>query len=151
MAALPAAHERRRRRFAIAMMCATMVCFSGHDSSAKWLAQSLPTIEIVWARYVAAAVFGLILVRPIKRPGLLRSRRPHLQAWRSLMLLGSTMANLVAIRHLQLAETATISFLQPLLVALVAGPLLGEWVGPARMAAIGFGLVGVFEIGRASC
>lgn len=139
-----AAAVQRRRAIAIAIMCAAMVCFTGHDASAKWLARSLPTVEIVWARYVAAAIFGLIIMRPIKRPALLRSRRPYLQALRSLMLLGSSMANLVAIRHLQLAETATISFLQPLLVALIAGPLIGEWVGPARMAAIGFGLVGVF-------
>ncbi|HYC25693.1 MAG TPA: DMT family transporter, partial [Roseiarcus sp.] len=72
------------------------------------------------------------------------SRRPLQQALRSLMLLGSTMGNFLALRHLQLAETSTISFLQPLLVALAAGPLLGEWVGPARMAAIGVGLLGVF-------
>lgn len=121
-----------------------MVGFTGHDTCAKWLAQSLPTVEIVWARYVAAAIFGLMVIRPVKRPSLLRSRRPFLQALRSLMLFGSTMGNILALRHLQLAETSTISFLQPLLVALVAGPLLGEWVGPARLAAIGFGLFGVF-------
>jgi drug/metabolite transporter (DMT)-like permease len=135
--------ERRRRAVAIAMMCATMIGFTGHDTCAKWLAHSLPTVELVWARYVAATIFGLMVIRPIKRPSLLRSRRPALQALRSLMLFGSTMGNILALRHLQLAETSTISFLQPLLVALVAGPLLCEWVGPARMAAIGFGLIGV--------
>ena len=136
--------ERRQRTIAILMMCATMVCFAGHDTSAKWLALSLPTVEIVWARYVAAAIFGLIVAGPLRRPTLLMPRRPVMQALRSLMLLGSTMGNFLALRHLQLAETATISFLQPLLVALAAGPLLGEWVGPARLAAIGFGLVGIF-------
>ncbi len=120
-----------------------MVGFAGHDTCAKWLGQSLPTVEIVWVRYVAAAIFGLMIIRPIKRPALLRSRRPGLQTLRSLMLFGSTMGNILALRHLQLAETATISFLQPLLVALVAGPLIGEWIGPARLAAIGFGLIGV--------
>src|SRR5271170_7695337 len=138
------ANDQGRRAVAIAMMCLTMVCFTGHDTSAKWLASSLPTIEIVWARYVAAALVGLIVARPLRRPTLLHSRRPLLQGLRSLMLLGSTMGNFLALRHLQLAETATISFLQPLLVALAAGPLLGEWVGPARMAAIGLGLLGVF-------
>jgi drug/metabolite transporter (DMT)-like permease len=139
-----ASEAQRRRVVAIAMMCATMVCFTGHDTCAKWLGQSLPSVEIVWVRYVAAAIFGLMAIRPIKRPGLIRSRRPALQALRSLTLFGSTMGNILALRHLQLAETSTISFLQPLLVALFAGPLLGEWIGPARMAAIGFGLVGVF-------
>jgi drug/metabolite transporter (DMT)-like permease len=139
-----ATEEQRRRVVAIAMMCVTMIGFTGHDTCAKWLGQSLPTVEIVWARYVAAAIFGLMIIRPVKRPNLLRSRRPFLQALRSLMLFGSTMGNILALQHLQLAETSTISFLQPLLVALFAGPLLGEWIGPTRMAAIGFGLGGVF-------
>jgi drug/metabolite transporter (DMT)-like permease len=138
-----ASEERRRRFIAILMMCATMVCFTGHDASGKWLAASLPTVEIVWARYVFAAIFGLAVLRPFKRPALLRSRRPALQALRSLMLLGSTIGNFLALRQMQLAETSTIQFLWPLFVALLAGPILGEWAGPTRMAAIGVGLIGV--------
>ena len=121
-----------------------MICFTGHDTSAKWLASSLPAVEIVWARYVLAAIFGLFIARPFSRPALLRSRRPFLQALRSLLLLGSTVGNFLALRQLQLAETSTISFLWPLMVTLLAGPLLGEWAGPARMTAIGVGLIGVF-------
>ncbi len=34
-------------------------------------------------------------------------------------------------------------FAGPLLVALASGPLLGEWPGPRRLAAIGVGLIGV--------
>jgi drug/metabolite transporter (DMT)-like permease len=120
-----------------------MVFFTAHDASGKWLALSLPTVEIVWARYVFAAIFALAVLRPIKRPALLRSRRPALQMLRSLMLFGSTMGNFLALREMQLAETATIQFLWPLFVALLAGPILGEWAGPARMTAIGVGLIGV--------
>ncbi len=132
-----------RRLIAIAMMCGTMVFFTAHDASAKWLAGSLPMAEIVWARYIAAAIFGLFIVRPFSRPALMRSNRPALQALRSLLLLGSTAGNFFALREMQLAETSTISFLWPLFVALMAGPLLNEWAGPARLAAIGVGLIGV--------
>ena len=59
------------------------------------------------------------------------------------LLLGSTYANFLALRQLQLAETSTIAFLSPLLVALMAGPWLGERVGGARMAAIAVGFLGV--------
>jgi drug/metabolite transporter (DMT)-like permease len=141
--AVETAGEGRRRVIAILMMCATMVFFTGHDASGKWLALALPTVEIVWARYVFAAIFALAVMRPIKRPALLRSRRPGLQMLRSLMLFGSTMGNFLALREMQLAETSTIQFLWPLFVALLAGPILGEWAGPARMTAIGVGLVGV--------
>jgi drug/metabolite transporter (DMT)-like permease len=42
------------------------------------------------------------------------------------LLFCSTTANVLAVRELQLSETATISFLTPVFVALLAGPVLGE-------------------------
>jgi drug/metabolite transporter (DMT)-like permease len=131
------------RLLAVLLMCAATVCFSGIDSSAKWLGMRLPEGEIVWARYVGAAIFSLMVARPLSRPGTLRAKRPWLQLIRSALLLGSTYFNFLALTKLQLAETSTISFLSPLFVALLAGPWLGERVGGARMAAIAVGFLGV--------
>ncbi len=138
-----AAEDRRLRIVAIALMCGAMLLFTGLDTSSKWLGLRLPISEIVWARYMGATVFALLAARPWSRPAVLVSKRPWLQALRSLFLLGSTAFGVIALRSLQLAETATISFLLPILVALAAGPLLGERVGRERMIAIVFGFVGV--------
>src|SRR3984957_15391877 len=135
--------DRRMRFLAIALMCATMVCFTGQDTCAKWLSASLPIVQIVWARYVGASVVALIASRSLSRPAILRSRRPRLQLLRSVLLFCSTTANVFAIRELQLSETATISFLTPVFVALLAGPLLGERVSAERMIAIALGFLGV--------
>jgi drug/metabolite transporter (DMT)-like permease len=135
--------DRRMRILAIALMCATMICFTGQDTCAKWLSASLPTAQIVWARYVGAAVIALAASRSLSRPVTLRSKRPRLQLVRSILLLGATGANVLALRQLQLSETATISFLTPIFVALLAGPLLGEKVSPERMIAIALGFLGV--------
>ena len=135
--------DRRMRFLAIALMCATMICFTGQDTCAKWLSASLPIAQIVWARYVGAAVIAIIASRPLSRPAMLRSRRPRLQLLRSVLLFCSTSANVLAVRELQLSETATISFLTPILVALLAGPLLGEKVSGERMIAIALGFLGV--------
>jgi drug/metabolite transporter (DMT)-like permease len=62
---------------------------------------------------------------------------------RSVLLFCSTTANVLAVRELQLSETATISFLTPVFVALLAGPVLGERVGAERMIAIALGFLGV--------
>jgi drug/metabolite transporter (DMT)-like permease len=59
------------------------------------------------------------------------------------LLFCSTTANVLAVRELQLSETATISFLTPVFVALLAGPVLGERVGAERMIAIALGFLGV--------
>jgi drug/metabolite transporter (DMT)-like permease len=137
------AEDRRMRVLAVGLMCGAMVCFTGLDTCAKWLSFTVPAIQIVWARYVAAAIIALAASRPLSRPSALRSKKPWLQTLRSILLLGSTTANVLALRQLQLSETATISFLTPIFVALFAGPLLGERVGAERMAAIAVGFLGV--------
>ncbi len=131
------------RFVAIALMCATMVCFTGQDTCAKWLSASLPVAQVVWARYVGAALIALVASRAITRPAMLRSRRPRLQLLRSVLLFCATTANVFAVRQLQLSETATISFLTPVFVALLAGPMLGERVGAEGMIAIALGFLGV--------
>ena len=137
------AAERRTRFLAIFLMCSAMVCFTGIDSSAKFLGRSLPTVEVVWVRYAVASLFTLLAARAYAKPAILVAKRPGLQFLRSLLLLGSTVANFLALRKLQLAETSTIGFLQPMFVALMAGPLIGEKVGAARLVAIGVGFLGV--------
>jgi len=134
---------RRERVIAIAMMAAALIFFTAMDSIAKFLSRDLPALQIVWARYMGAAIVAALVTRVVARPRLLHSRRPGLQALRSALLFGATLGNFLALRTLQLAETSTIAFLSPIFIALLAGPLLGEWPGKARMAAIFVGFAGV--------
>ena len=55
---------------------------------------------------------------------------------------------LFALRYLQLDEALAILFSTPFLVALLSGPLLGEWVGWRRWTAIGVGFFGVLLVVR---
>lgn len=151
--ALPAASSHlpetgRSRLIAIGLICSAVAFFALLDSSAKWLSGYMDPVQVVFARYAGSMVLVLMLINPWSHPGVLRTRRPWLQGMRSLLLLGSTVLNFFALKYLQLAETVSISFAGPLLVALVAGPLLGEWPGPRRLAAIGVGFLGVLVITR---
>lgn len=147
-APVPATTERQRRLIAIALMCAAVACFALLDATAKWLSPRLGVIETTWVRYFGSFLLVSAFLNPFTRPGLLQTKRPWLQAFRSLALLASTVLNFLALQYLQLTETMTIIFLQPLLVALISGPLLGEWAGPRRLAAIGVGFLGVLLITR---
>ena len=138
-----AAEDRRMRITAIALMCAAMICFTGLDTSSKWLGTRVPTFEIVWSRYAASAVIALAATRSWARPRVFRSARPGLQALRSLLLLASTATVVLALHWLQLAELSTIGFLNPIFVALLAVPFLGERVGRPQIIAIAVGLLGV--------
>ena len=144
----PAPRLQRDRGLAIGLMIVALICFTVMDSSAKYLSRTLPAIEIVWARYLGAALVAVVATRAYARPRLLRSRRPALQSLRTILLLGSTVGNFLALRTLQLAETSTIAFLAPIFVALLSGPLLGEWPGRARIAAIAMGFLGVLVATR---
>jgi drug/metabolite transporter (DMT)-like permease len=137
---------RRTRLIGIALMCGALACFAGLDAAAKWASRSVDPMLAVWARYVSSVVLVSLVLNPWTAPGLLRTRRPLLQTGRSVLLLGSTALNFFALQHLQLAESISIQFATPLLVALLAGPILGEWIGPRRLAAVGIGFVGVLVI-----
>src|SRR5262249_34299444 len=125
-----------------------VACFACLDSMAKYLGRRMDVLEVVWARYTAAFILALILSNPFSRPGLMRTTRPVLQVVRSAVLLGSTVFNFIALQYLQLDQVLAIIFSTPFMVAALAGPMLGEWVGPRRWAAIAVGFVGVVVVTR---
>ncbi len=128
-------------------MCAACLCFTGIDTSAKYLNQFMDTLQVVWARYLGAFLIGFLFVNPFT-PGLTRTERPWVQFGRSILLLLSTVLNIFALRYLQLDETMSILFATPLLVAALSIPLLGESIGPRRWAAIIVGFLGILIITR---
>ncbi len=137
-----------RRLVGIALMCAALICFSCLDATAKWVNRSVDPLVTVWARYMSATILTSLAINPWTKPGVLATRRLPLQITRSLLLFVSTLCNFVALQYLQLVETLSIVFSTPLIVALLAGPLLGEWIGAKRLAAIGVGFVGILVITR---
>ncbi len=139
---------RRSRLLGILLMCGALIAFSFLDAGAKWLGQSLHPVQVTWARYAANVFLVAIVLNPWTHPGVTRTKRPGLQLARSVLVCASTLANFFALQYLQLAQTVSILFATPLLVALIAGPLLGEWVGPRRMIAIVVGFVGILIITR---
>jgi len=142
------ADARRVRLTGIALMCGAVGCFAFLDATAKYLGRHIDVIEVVWARYTFGFLLALMWSNPINRPGMLRTARPVLQIGRSALLLGSTALNFFAIKWLQLDQALTITFSTPFLVAALSGPVLGEWVGPRRWAAIAVGFLGVLVVTR---
>lgn len=145
---LPAAHDPRARMIGIGLICAALVCFACLDTIAKWLTNHLPTLEVVWARYASHFFLSMLIVNPWTLPGLLSTKKPWLQIGRSTLLFASTALNFVALHYLQLDQTATIAFTAPFFIALLAGPLLGEWIHWRRWTAIIVGFCGVLLVMR---
>ncbi len=143
----PVTHaESAERLRGIALVCIGMLMLSLLDTGAKYAAQYVPTLEVVWFRYALSVVLTVAFLRPWRRPEHYVTRRPALQVIRASFLLGSTIFNFFALRYLQLAEASAISFAAPLILTALAGPVLGEWPGPRRWAAVIIGFVGVLII-----
>lgn len=141
-------HERRQRLTGIALMCGAVACFACLDTVAKFLSPHMPTMQIVWARNISGFLLTFVLMNPLTRPRILRTARPGLQIVRSLLLLATTLFNFLAVRYLQLDEALSIMFATPFLVAVLAGPMLGEWLGWRRWIAICVGFAGVLLVTR---
>jgi drug/metabolite transporter (DMT)-like permease len=144
---LTAAEVTTRLR-AVGLYCLALLMFACLDAAAKYASRSLPVMEVVFARYAGAMIVALLALRPWRELPLYLTRRPILQLARSLFLTVSTVFNFLALRHLQLAETTTIAFAGAFVVAGLAGPMLGEWIGPRRWAAIAVGFIGVVIVTR---
>jgi drug/metabolite transporter (DMT)-like permease len=142
------ADAHRARLTGIALMCGAVGCFAFLDATAKYLGRHMDVLEVVWARYTFGFLLALAWSNPLNRPGLIRTTRPGLQIGRSTLLLGSTALNFFAIKYLPLDQALTITFSTPFFVAALSGPVLGEWVGPRRWAAIGVGFLGVLVVTR---
>jgi len=148
MSAVSARTEAGGRPVGNGLMCEVLLCFAMLDATAKWLNRTVDPLLIVWARYSVSVVLVGLFINPRTKPGVIRTSRPGLQIVRSILLFLSTATNFVALQYLQLAETLSITFAAPLIVALLAGPLLGERAGTERLIAIAVGFVGVLVVTR---
>ncbi len=138
---------------AIGLMLLAITLFSGLDASAKYLAgyAQVPVAQIAWFRFFVQFVLLLLLVPAfgvMSTRALFTTTRFRLQLVRSVLMAATTLFNFLALKYLRLDQTVTIVFLAPLVVALLAGPLLGEWVGWRRAMAIVVGFAGILIVVR---
>lgn len=143
-----AVRRRRLRLAGIILMSCAVVMFACLDTIAKYLTAHMDQLQVAWARYASAFLFCCIIANPLARPQIMRTQRPVLQIVRGLLLCGSTVLNFIAMRYIQLDEATAIMFSGPFIIAAVSGPLLGEWIGPRRWAAIAVGFLGVLFVTR---
>jgi drug/metabolite transporter (DMT)-like permease len=124
--------------------------FSSMDTLAKHMLkrEAYPIGPLIWARYAVHLAFMLALLAPRMGLELVRTRRPGLQIVRGLLLVGSTGFFYLSLSHLPLAEAAAISFVGPVLITAMSGPMLRERVTRRQWIAVALGFLGVLVIVR---
>ncbi len=133
-------HARPIVPFAVAT--AAILVFTTMDGVVKGLPHNLPVIEVVAMRYL----FGVPLVLlAMWRTG---AGWPTPSSWkantpRGVLNIISLMLFFTALRRLPFAETLTLSYIAPLMLALLAALLLGERLRASVLGAVLLGLAGV--------
>jgi S-adenosylmethionine uptake transporter len=143
----PATTRADHARPAVPFLVATaaITVFTTMDSVVKALPVTIPTIEVVALRFM----FGV----PMVLLAMLRlgADWPTASSWRANLPRGAlniatTLLFFTALRRLPFAETLALSYLAPLVLAVLAALLLGEKLRPGVIAAVLLGLAGVAVI-----
>ncbi len=117
--------------------------FGVHDATIKWLVADLPVVQVVFIR--SAAVFAACLAlgrrRLLERALATPLKGPLL--FRGFITFCAWICYFTAARSLTLAQLLCLYFAAPLMVTVLAAPLLGERVGAGRWAAVLIGFAGV--------
>lgn len=135
-------------RAGILFMVVTTFIFAMQDGFSRHLAGEYNVFMVVMIRYWFFAAF-VITVASRKAGGLraaAATSMPWLQGFRAVLLVAEICVMVFGFTLLGLVESHAVFACYPLLIAALSGPVLGEYVGWRRWAAIGVGFVGVLII-----
>ena len=133
----------------ILFICGAGLLFPVMNGFAKFLGESgYDSLQVSWARAFGHILFMLAAFVPRFGLGMLRTRRLGTQLLRSALLMTSNLSFFFAIISIPIAKAASISLTAPLVVALLAWPMLGERTTVGRLVALGVGFVGVLIVIR---
>ena len=139
---------KQNERLGILLMIITTIVFAGQDGLSKYLATEYNVYMVVMIRYWFFAAF--VISMSSRRTGgikrVAKTKSPILQIFRSVILVAEMCITILAFTLLGLAETHAIFASYPLIIAMLSGPILGEYVGWRRWLAICVGFIGILII-----
>ena len=139
---------KQNERLGILLMIITTIVFASQDGLSKYLATEYNVYMVVMIRYWFFAAFVISMssrgTGGIKH--IAKTKSPLLQIFRSLILVAEMCITILAFTLLGLAETHAIFASYPLIIAMLSGPILGEYVGWRRWLAISVGFIGILII-----
>lgn len=131
------------QRRAILCVCGASILFVVAAAIVKLIAHDIPVFEMTLFRSGIACIVMWPLLHRSGGWRALRTRRPWGHVGRTLTGFLGMVTSYYGYVTLPLATVTALGFAMPLFLALMAVPLLGERVGPARAAAVAAGLAGV--------
>lgn len=140
--------RRHPHSAAIVLMLLAVLLFALMDAGLKLLSAKYPPLQVAALRGLSSLPFVLAwALLTVPAGSLLRIHWP-LHLLRGVLGVAMMAGFVYGLRGMPLSTAYAITFVAPLLVTAMAGPLLKERVGPGRWLAIALGLLGVLVILR---
>lgn len=140
--------SRNRNVIGIASLILGVMIFSTQDAIIKSLSGDYPVTLAIVVRSTVALPILMTLVHFERGLKTLFSRNYLPMLFRGAVLLVSYTTYYMALPALPLAEAIALFFTAPILVTILAGPLLGEKVSLKSWGAVATGFIGVLIILR---
>jgi drug/metabolite transporter (DMT)-like permease len=142
LTSLPVGLATDRVMLGIGLALSAYSLLAAQDATVKWLINTIPVCEVLFARSVILAALCLAFGgRPLLRHVSTTPTLPLL-GLRGAITLIAWFCYFTASRSLPLGQLITLWFTAPAVVTLLAIPLLGETVSRARWAAVSLGFAG---------
>lgn len=133
---------------AVLLMLAAVLLFALMDAGLKLLSSQYPPLQVAALRGLSSLpLVTLWVLATVPARSLLRVHWP-LHLLRGALGIAMMAGFVYGLRTMPLSTAYAITFVAPLLVTAMAGPLLKERVGVGRWIAIVIGLVGVLVVLR---
>ncbi|GGE52646.1 DMT family transporter [Actibacterium pelagium] len=120
--------------------------YATHDLFIKQLGGTYSPFQILFFSALLSFPFITFFMIHDARPGTLRPTHPWWLALRSLSGAFTAICAFYAFATLPLSQVYALVFATPLLITVLAIPMLGETVGPRRLLAVLVGLGGVVVV-----
>ncbi|WP_343080585.1 DMT family transporter [Ostreiculturibacter nitratireducens] len=128
-----------------------LVCFgiyATHDVVVKWLGATYSPVQVLFFSVTLGFPIVTVMLMTDREMDNLRPRHPWWTALRTLCTTLTGVSAFYAFSVLPLTQTYAILFASPLLITILAIPILGETVRFRRWAAVIVGLIGVLIVLR---
>ncbi len=122
-------------------MLAGMFVFAAVDTMAKYSTDYLPSLQIVWARFLGLFL-GVVFLIGFRGVIIMKSRHRPLQLARGVAAAMSATLFIIGLNYVALADAIAVTFIAPLVVTILGALVLGERVGPHRWTATVIGFLG---------
>ena len=133
-------------RNAIGFMVAAGVVFTGSSALSKYLVETYPVGEVLFARGFGGFLMCAAIVLPTTGLAVFRTRRFGAHVIRGVSQTTSQTLLLIAFSMMPLAAATAINFSSPLFATLASAIFLKEAIGKARAFALVVGFVGVLIV-----